>query len=169
MGLSDYLVGEAGLEHVTQETDVPNLSVVARGTSPPNPSGLISSERMKDFAKLVRDKFDLVLFDSPPCTVVADPLVLANLTDAVVNVTQCGRYSRKMVGRGIDLLNGVNANVLGVVLNEVKGRDHRYYYYYGYSDYYGNDGEGKGRKGRERGRRSGRARKQEHGASKPAL
>ncbi len=86
---------------------------------------------MKEFAKLIRYNFDLILFDSPPCRVVADALILANLADAVIGVTQSGRYSRKMAGRAIDLLESVNANVLGVVLNEVKERDHRYYYYYG--------------------------------------
>ncbi|MDP2895525.1 MAG: polysaccharide biosynthesis tyrosine autokinase [bacterium] len=143
IGLTDYLVGEAGLEHIIQETDIPNLSVIARGASSPNPSGLISSERMKEFAKRIRDSYDLVLFDSPPCTVVSDPLILGNAMDAVINVAQCGRYSRKMIGRGIELLEGVNANVIGVVLNEVKERDHRYYYYYGYRYYYADDGEKK--------------------------
>ncbi len=162
IGFTDYLTGEAGLAHIVQETDVPNLCVIARGTSSPNPSGLISSDRMKEFARTVRDKFDLVLFDSPPCTVVADPLILASLTDAVVNVTQSGRYSRKMVGRGIDLLEGVNANVIGVVLNEVKERDHRYYYYYyGYSYYYGKDGERKGKK-RTRRPKSAQGQEREH-------
>lgn len=136
IGLTDYLIGEAGLGHIVQETEVPNLSVIARGTSTPNPSGLISSDRMKELANLVKDKFDLILFDSPPCSVVADPLVLANLMDGVIHVTQSGRFSRKMIGRGIDLLDGVNANVLGIVLNEVKERDHRYYYYYRYKYYY---------------------------------
>ncbi len=149
IGFTDYLVGEAGLGHIVQETDIPNLSVIARGTSSPNPSGLISSDRMKEFPALVKDNFDLILFDSPPCMVVADSLIIANLVDAVVNVTQSGRYSRKLVGRGLDLLDGVNANVLGVVLNEVKERDHRYYYYYGYGYYYSYSEEGR-RNRRER-------------------
>ncbi len=140
-GFTDYLIGEASLDHVLQETGIPNLSVIARGTSTPNPSGLISSDRMKDFTNLVKDKFDLVFFDSPPCTVVSDPLIIGTLVDAVVTVSQSGKFSRRMIGRGLDLLDGVKANVLGVVLNEVKERDHRYYYYYGYSYYYGRDGK----------------------------
>jgi len=168
IGLTDYLIGEAGLGHIVQETDIPNLSVIARGTSSPNPSGLISSERMKEFVELVKDKFDLILFDSPPCTVMADPLILANLMDAVVSVSQSGRFSRKMVGRGLDLLDGVNANVLGVVLNEVKERDRRYYYYYyGYSYYYGKDGGRKRRKGKSHRDKSERGRKHKRSASEP--
>ena len=158
IGFTDYLVGEASLEHVVQETDIPNLFVIARGTSSPNPTGLISSDRMKEFAALARDRFDLTFFDSPPCTVVADPLIMANLVDAVVSVTQSGRYSRKLVGRALDLLDGVNANILGVVLNEVKARDHRYYYYYGYSYYYyGRDDKRKSRTGKSRGGTPGEA------------
>jgi len=167
MGFTDYLIGEAGLGHVVQETDIPNLSVVTRGASSPNPSGLVSSDRMKEFAKAAREKFDLVFFDSPPCTVVADPLILANAVDGVINVTQSGRFSRKMVGRGIDLLDGVKANVLGIVLNEVKQRDHRYYYYYGYYHryYYAEDGERKG--GRERSHRTKSKRARQHADSAP--
>jgi capsular exopolysaccharide synthesis family protein len=150
VGFTDYLIGEAGLDHVLQDTGIPNLSVIARGTSTPNPSGLISSDRMKDFTNLVKDKFDLVLFDSPPCTVVSDPLIIGTLVDAVVTVSQSGKFSRRMIGRGLDLLDGVKANVLGIVLNEVKERDHRYYYYYGYSYYYGKDGDRKSRRGKSR-------------------
>lgn len=172
VGITDYLVGEAGLEHVVQETEIPNLSVIARGASSPNPSGLISSDRMKEFTKLIRDKYDLVFFDSPPCTLTADSLILGNLADAVVGVAQSGRFSRKMVGRAMDLLDGVNANVLGIVLNEVKERDHRYYYYYyGYSYYYhygyGKDGEQKHHRGKSHRHKSKRARKHEHSSSAP--
>ncbi len=165
VGLTDYLIGEAGLDRVLQDTGIPNLSVIARGTSTPNPSGLISSDRMKDFTNLVKDKFDLVLFDSPPCTVVSDPLIIGTLVDAVVTVSQSGKFSRRMIGRGLDLLDGVKANVLGIVLNEVKERDHRYYYYYGYSYYYGKDGERKSRKGKSHRDRSNRARSREHSTS----
>jgi len=172
VGITDYLVGEAGLEHVVQETEIPNLSVIARGASSPNPSGLISSDRMKEFTKLIRDKYDLVFFDSPPCTLTADSLILGNLADAVVGVAQSGRFSRKMVGRAMDLLDGVNANVLGIVLNEVKERDHRYYYYYyGYSYYYhygyGKDGEQKHHRGKSHRHKSKRAREHKHSASTP--
>ncbi len=147
-GLTDYLSNHASMDEIVQETDVPNLFAVSRGSPTPNPSGLISSPRMKEFAEGVRDGYDLVFFDSPPCTVVADPLILTSLVDAVINVTQSGKFHRKMIGRGIDLLEGVNANVIGVVLNEVKERDHRYYYYYGYS-YYSKEGKrGDGKKKR---------------------
>jgi len=170
-GLTDYLIGKASLDEIVQETDIENLSAVARGVSSPNPSGLVSSDPMKELVKLVRDKFDMVLLDSPPCTVVADPLILANLVDAVINVTKSGKFSRKTVARGLDLLDDVNANVLGVVLNEMNERDRSYYYhgYYGYSyryryryySYYtkeGRGGDGKGEKSRQGRSKPGRKR-----------
>ncbi len=168
IGLTDYLVGEADLDQIMQHTDVPNLFVVPSGASSPNPSGLISSPHMKEFVKLVKDRFDFIFLDSPPSTVAADPLILANLVDAVVSVTQSGRFSRKMVGRGIDLLDGVNAKVLGVVLNEVKERDHRYYYYYGYSYYYRKDGSRRGGKRKSSHEDTEPSSEREHNSSKPS-
>ena len=100
---------------------------------------------------------------------MADPLVLANLMDGVVNVTQSGRFSRKMIGRSIDLLDGVNANVLGIVLNEVKERDHRYYYYYRYKYYYRYSEDGDGEKGKDKpgNEKPKRKRKPQRSSSEP--
>jgi len=152
-GVTDYLVGEADLDEVIQETGIEDLSAIARGGSSPNPSRLISSERMKKLTELLRDKFDLILFDSPPCTVVADPLVMANVVDAVINVTRSAKSPKKMVEMGVRDLERANANILGFVFNEVDKRESRYYYYgYGYGyrysyrySYYTDEGDGGGR------------------------
>jgi len=154
-GVTDYLVGEADLDQVIQETGIEDLFAIARGGSSPNPSRLISSERMKKLTELVRDKFDLILFDSPPCTVVADPLVMANVVDAVINVTRSAKSPKKMVEMGVRDLERANANILGFVFNEVDKRESRYYYYgYGYGyryrySYYTEEGDG-GSRGSEK-------------------
>lgn len=132
-GVTDYLAKEAGPDVIVQKTQIENLSTVARGKSSPNPSGMLSSERMREFVERVRDKYDLVFFDSPPCTAVADPLVLASVLDAVINVTKSGESPKKLVKIGINELDRVKANLIGVVLNAVQRREgRRYYYAYGY-------------------------------------
>lgn len=154
-GLTDYLIGEASLDEIvkkkeikkpeshskkdneTKDEEKTDVFVVPRGTSTPNPIRLISSDRMKKFVEEVKDQYDLILFDSPPCTLVADPLVLAKIVDGVINVTRSNRSRTKMVKRGMELLASVKANILGIVLNQMKERDRQYYYYgrYGYGGY----------------------------------
>jgi capsular exopolysaccharide synthesis family protein len=136
LGLVNYLAASAPLEHVVQETVIPHLSVVLSGPTPPNPSELLSSDRMKQLIHEVRTKFAYVIFDSPPVLAVTDAIVLAASADGVVLCVHGGQTPRELVQRSADRLRQSNIPVLGALLNNLDLQQYGYTYKKSYYDYY---------------------------------
>ncbi len=65
-GISAAIVGEAELEEVIQPTDVERLDLIPCGPVPPNPAELLLTERFKAILRQLTDRYDRVLFNSPP-------------------------------------------------------------------------------------------------------
>lgn len=111
------------------ETGVPNLRLLPAGPTPPNPSELLGSQRMVGLLAELEKTADYVLIDTPPVVAVTDAAVLAPRVDAVVLVIRAGKTKREMARRAKTILDRVKANLLGVVMNNVKydSRIHGYY------------------------------------------
>jgi polysaccharide biosynthesis transport protein len=138
-GISDVLVDPAKLSQAIQHLDAyPNLDILTGGTLAPNPSELLGSERMKAFIAKTRENYDRVIIDSPPLLAFSDPLVLANLADGVVMVIWGGKTPRDLIQKAIHPLKGIDARILGVVLNKID-TTRKSYYYYPYYSYYDSD------------------------------
>lgn len=139
-GLSTYLVGEAGLEEVIQLTGIENLSVITCGKIPPNPAELLASQKMQEFSRLIRERFDYVFYDSPPLFPVTDAVILsASVADSVVLVVRANRTPKEIVKRSQDALNAARATLAGVVLNSLREDSNSYYYQYYYAGYHHKD------------------------------
>ncbi len=139
-GLSTILAGINTFDDCVIQTHVPNLDILLAGPTPPNPAELLGSERMTELLDSI-DGYDMILIDSPPVNVVADPLMLSSLVDGVLVIIEANATSRSLVARTRDLLMEVNANVLGAVVNKLNVRRAGYgYYYYDYG-YYGDRDE----------------------------
>ena len=139
-GLTDVLVGEVELSDVMQRFDDSGLQVVSAGTRAPNPTDLLDSAEMQGLLQGLRSETDLVVFDSAPLLSVADSLVLASLSDAILMVTVPGESNRRALQRSRVLLAQIGRHISGVVLNKVEPRRGygyygRYGYYYQYHDY----------------------------------
>lgn len=131
-----------------------NLSLLASGDTPPNPTEVLGSRRMKELLEDLTGRVDIVLIDSPPVLPVADAAVLAQGVDGVILVVEAGKTRRQTAQQAVKSLEQVDANVVGVVLNAVPARGGGYYYYYRYyGGYY--HGDGSGRRERKRKRRNG--------------
>jgi len=145
-GLTDVLVGDVALAAAVRATDVPNLSILASGQFPPNPSELLGSPQMRATIELAKESFDIVMIDSPPILAVTDASVLSTVADGTVVVIRLGLTTREAVRRSIAQLRVVNGRVLGSVLNAVDFRGGGYQggYGYYYERFYG-DGKGSGR------------------------
>ena len=150
LGLSSVLMGEASLDEVIQATRVPDLFLIPCGSVPENPAELLQSDRFRELISELTERFGMVVFDSPPVVPVTDAAIIGAAVDGVVLVARSGSTRREMIARAVDLLRGVNANLLGVVLNaiDVEGRrrgGYYYYYYRHYGAYYGqSDDKAKG-------------------------
>ena len=138
-GICDVLVDPGKLSQVIRRMDTyPHLDILTGGTPAPNPSELLGSERMKAFIAGTREHYDRVIIDSPPLMAFSDPLVLASLADGVIMVVWGGKTSREILQKAIRLLKGIDARILGVVLNKID-TSRKSYYYYPYYSYYDSD------------------------------
>jgi len=136
-GLSEFLTGLEPMENVIQTHKTLNtLDVIPSGICPPLPADLLASEQMKKFVEVLRERYDYVIFDSPPALSVTDPLIVASLADGLVLVIRQGYCTRAMLSRVAEIFRDVGVKVYGFVLN---GADASLPEYYGYLGYYAYD------------------------------
>lgn len=134
VGLTQVLSGAVPLDEALVPTDTHGLHVLPAGRIPHNPSEVLGSERMRDLiAELARDH--LVVVDAPPALPVTDAMILAQRVDGLIVVTLMGRSRKEHLKRVLQLAEGVNARIFGIVLNGIpQGRAAGVYGYetYGY-------------------------------------
>jgi len=126
-GLSDYLTGRRSFDEIIQKTAIDSFWVVPSGPHPPNPAELLNSEMMKDFVRLLKERFDVVLIDTPPVMAVIDPVIVSSYVDSTVIVLRTGKAARKPVLRTVSELRRAQAKIIGVVFNGAKARVHTRY------------------------------------------
>jgi capsular exopolysaccharide synthesis family protein len=137
VGLTNYLTTELMLEDVILQTSVDNLYFMPSGILPADAAGILNSRRMSELIQDVKQRFDLVLVDSPPILGVSDASVLASEVDLTMIVVQHRKLPRNMLLRVKQAVENVGGNVIGVVLNNVDVRsDSQYQYYTSYYTYY---------------------------------
>ena len=126
--LADYVEKR---NNYIQGTRIPNLYLLTRGTSVPNPAELLSSKKNQELIKVLRKDYDLIIFDSAPCGAVADPIIMSTLTDTTIVVARNGKTPRTAVLSTKEALEKVDSKVAGIVLNDVDRKTGHYYSYYG--------------------------------------
>lgn len=137
VGLSHYLTTGATLENVVSKTSTENLFFMASGQLPTDVSSILNSRRMTDMITEVKQRFDLVLVDSPPILGVSDASVISSEVDHTIIVIQHRKLPRKLLQRVKQSVENVGGNIIGVVLNNVDVRsDTEYQYYTSYYTYY---------------------------------
>ena len=148
IGLTSCLLGEMHYRETVRKTRIEGLDFIASGPIPPNPAELLHTEQFKQLVEQLTEDYDRVIFDSPPVSAVADPLILTTLTDGVVFVVQAHKTTLPAAQLSRKKLQAVGANFFGVVLNDVdlsnKHSDSYYYHYYQYyrKGYYADDESG---------------------------
>jgi capsular exopolysaccharide synthesis family protein len=135
-GLTNYITGAASPEEIRRVTEIPNLTIISAGNSPPNPGELLSSKMVEDFITSIRKDFDHVIIDTPPIIGFADGRNLSTLTDGVIVIIKHHSTTREAGRLAKKLLSAVNARVIGGVLNMTVSNKLGYGSYYGYYKYY---------------------------------
>ncbi len=138
LGLTNYLLKQNTLPELVQTTPVPNLDFMASGRLPNSSMGILGSAQMREMIAEPKQRYDFILFDSPPILGVSDASVLASEVDLVIQVIQYRRYPQPMTIRAKQMIEKVRGNFVGLVLNNINmSQDEGYYYYSGYyHDYY---------------------------------
>jgi capsular exopolysaccharide synthesis family protein len=131
VGLTSVLYSQRDVQwsEVLHQGPVARLHILTSGPLPPNPAELLSSRRMSRVMEHLSSWAELIIVDSPPLLAVADPLVLALMTDGVLFVTDVEQSSMHAMQRSREVLGSVGASITGIVLNKVPRGKAGYYEY----------------------------------------
>ncbi len=131
-GFSDLLIDtkSKSYDKYLKETGIEGLSVVTRGTCPPNPSELLGSVRAQKVIKKLLEQFDMVIIDGAPSMGLSDSIVASKLVDGVAIVCRDGKTNRADLAAVVDDYKKIDAPFLGVIMNDIKHKDTGYYNYY---------------------------------------
>ena len=133
------------LEEVIFQTPIENLYVMPAGPTPFDPSGALNSRKFNELLQEVKQRFDIVLVDSPPILGVSDSAVIVSEVDMTLMVVQPRKLPLKALLRQKQVIESVGGNLAGVVMNNVDiTSDHQYQYYTTYYSYYSADGSSSG-------------------------
>ncbi len=146
-GLSDLINGTVTAEECALATPQEGLFVIPSGPRPSNPAEVLGSDRVQDILEGLESLFDIVIVDTPPVVAVTDAVVLSQRVDGVILVVKSFKVAKDLVAQAKQQLLDVDANLIGVILNDfdIQRKSYGYYYYY---TYYGSDrDEGEGDKG----------------------
>ena len=151
-GTTNYVATGEDIKNMLQQVEQENLTVLASGPVPPNPSEILTSQKMASLLEKMKAEYDYVLLDTPPILPVTDAAALSHQADGVLLVVASngiGPSEAKLAKTRLEL---AGANIIGCVLNKVEVAHHRYggygyggygYGNYGYYYYYGHeDGQG---------------------------
>jgi len=133
-GLSNLLANDLrGFGKYIRQTEIKNLDLITCGTYPPNPSELLASKKNKQLIKILRDFYDIIIFDGAPIGGLADSVILSSLVDGTLIVVKDSNTSKNDLIAVKDSLDKVGAKILGLVINMTNHRSSKYYnnYYYG--------------------------------------
>ena len=133
-GLSTAISKMRTLVECIQNTSVRNLYVMTSGPIPPNPSELLASKQAAEMLKILSEKFDVVIIDTPPINVVADSLNLSNSISGILMVVRYGVTTEEELKEAVNRIELAKMNLLGFVLNNIKV--HHKGGYYNYVDKY---------------------------------
>ncbi|VXB83450.1 Putative tyrosine-protein kinase YveL [Exiguobacterium sp. 8H] len=127
-GLSDILVGGVSLDDALQETGIPGLTLLTVGTIPPNPTELLASSKTKELFSDLRNRFEVIIIDSPSMMQVPDTRLLAGISDGMLLVIDSEASNRHLVLRAKEELERTGAQLLGIILNKRSTRNTFSYY-----------------------------------------
>jgi len=142
-GLFECLNGELDPLEAVKDTPIENLKIIPAGRRVKSPAHLFEGDVMTEIFEKIKFYYDIVIVDSAPVIPVSDPMLISSVLDGVILVMLAGRTPRNVAVRAKNILLDADANLLGVVVNNMS-EVLPYYYdyrYYGYSEDEENRGE----------------------------
>ncbi len=138
LGTTSVLSQTNSFEECVCTTQISNLDVMFAGAVPPNPVELLGSPAFVQMLVDLRERYDIIIVDTPPLGAVIDAAVVAKNCDGSVLVICANTISRHFAKNVLDQLQKSGCPVLGTVLNRVAIHNSRFYKgsYYRYGKYY---------------------------------
>ena len=126
-GLTNVLFGEMGAMDAIQHTAIENFDILACGTSPHNPASIYGTRlgwlKMKALVDSLKERYDIIIFDSAPVLAATDPSVIASFVDGVIIVISSEDTKLKELDVTKETIDTVGGRMLGVVVNRFNYRN----------------------------------------------
>ena len=140
-GLAEVLEGAVPLEQAIHAVALPEhatgkLDFMSAGKTVPNPAERLGAPETQRLLAALAERYELVVLDTPPLSVVTDAAVLGKAVDGVILVARMGATHAESLKRAVEELDGIGVRVVGTVLTDVHHTEDRYGYRYGYDQYY---------------------------------
>ena len=139
-GISELLASaDTSVDKYIKKTDLPNLSLITSGGTPPNPAELLAGAKMGKFIEFMKQHYDIIFIDLPPVAIVSDAVVITEHVTGYLYVVRSRMDDTKSLSRAIDTMERMDANIIGFIMNDVnpKVRGYGRYGKYGKSKSYG--------------------------------
>ena len=121
-GLTECITGKIAMEDAVYQTNIDGLYLTPCGRKTNNSTQLFQRKTFESFMKYVKERFDVIIVDTPPVGIIIDAAVIASLSDACLMVAGANMVHRKDIKANIQTLKKANKNFLGVVLNKSKDK-----------------------------------------------
>lgn len=144
-GLTNFLIGDCGLEDTISRDETLGFDVMRAGTIPPNPGELIRSEKLSETLEMLKQRYDFIVIDTSPIGLVPDAYAVVEQTDLTLFVIRCMQTNKKFCKSALEQLSIDHHDKVHLILSDVPTEGLRYGYYsggYGYG--YGGYGYGYG-------------------------
>lgn len=116
-GLVQVLAEGTPFESCAMQSGIDRLTLLTSGPTPYNPSELLASRRMDELLEQARQKYDVVIIDTPSLLDVTDSQLIASKCDGILLVVRAGKVKQSAAVKAKELLIHAKANVLGFVMN----------------------------------------------------
>lgn len=132
VGLTNLLLDKKKISNVIKEdSKQENLHVIFSGPTPPNPSEILSSHKMREIIETLEKDYDYIIIDTPPAGIFSDAAVLSStVADGVIIVTRSNYTKKDQLKSSIDSIDKVGGKFIGVVMTFVKKENSNYGSYY---------------------------------------
>lgn len=122
---------------VKEISEYPNLYLITSGIIPPNPTELLSRQRLDEVLAELKRHFDYIIIDTAPCGIVVDTFIISRVVDATIYVLRCGKTRKEDLEYINFLVEENKLPNISVVLNDVKASQKKRSRRYGHYDQYG--------------------------------
>ena len=135
IGVTNYVSDNSTIDYITKKSEIENLDYITSGPIPPNALQIIKSSKFEEMLEKLSERYDKIIFDTPPTSAVADALVLSKIVDGVVIVASYNKTNKHYLKETKEQFLAINSNIIGVVLNQIDRSKMSYYSYYKYKKY----------------------------------
>ena len=131
LGLSNYLSEDIKLEKIINNVKINNLDVITSGPVPKDPAEMLHCEKFTSFINLVKNKYDIIILDTPPVGLVADSISMMKFSDVNLFMIRQSYTNKNLLSFSEDLYKKQRLGEMYLVFNDVKEGSGVYGYSYG--------------------------------------